>query len=184
MADAAGGTIRGVARLDGFERRSCLPPAWMRRRLPFHLYRLAFLRRFVRGVARLRPDVVHAHDAAMLLPGIVGARLTGARLVYDSHELATSVPYRERAWAWFVAGDRAAGGASLRRGHHRLRRDRRAVATQRYRLPAHAHGRAQRQRARRSADREGCARSLGIDELTRRWSCTRARLRRRAAARC
>ena len=39
---------------------------------------------------------------AMLLPGHLGARLTGARLVYDSHELATGVPYRERAWAWFV----------------------------------------------------------------------------------
>ncbi len=38
----------------------------------------------------------------MLLPGIVGARLVGARLVYDSHELAASVPYRERTWAWFV----------------------------------------------------------------------------------
>ncbi|MEZ5120468.1 MAG: hypothetical protein R2736_02635 [Solirubrobacterales bacterium] len=38
----------------------------------------------------------------MLLPGLIGARLTGARLVYDSHELATSVPYRERAWAWPV----------------------------------------------------------------------------------
>jgi glycosyltransferase involved in cell wall biosynthesis len=92
-----------VARLDGFERRCCLPPAWMRRRLPFHLYRLAFLAWFVGGVARLRPDAVHAHDAAMLLPGIAGARVTGALLVYDSHELATSVPYRERAWAWFVA---------------------------------------------------------------------------------
>jgi glycosyltransferase involved in cell wall biosynthesis len=92
----------GVARLDGFERRSCLPPAWMRRGLPFHLYRLAFLAWFVGGVARLRPDVVHAHDAAMLLPGVVGARVSGALLVYDSHELATSVPYRERSWAWFV----------------------------------------------------------------------------------
>lgn len=90
-------------RLDGFARRSVQPPAWMRRRLPFHLYRLAFLVGFVRGLWRARPDVVHAHDAAMLLPGIVGARLTGARLLYDSHELATSVPYRERAWAWFVA---------------------------------------------------------------------------------
>ncbi len=98
-----GETIRGVAWLEGFERRSCLPPAWMRRRLPFHLYRVAFLAWFVWGVARLRPDAVHAHDAAMLLPGIVGARLTGAMLVYDSHELATAVPYRERAWAWFVA---------------------------------------------------------------------------------
>ncbi len=91
------------AQLDGFSRRAVQPPQWMRRRLPFHLYRLAFLVEFVRGLRRLRPDVVHAHDAAMLLPGIVGARLTGARLVYDSHELATSVPYRERAWAWFVA---------------------------------------------------------------------------------
>ncbi|HME01563.1 MAG TPA: glycosyltransferase [Solirubrobacteraceae bacterium] len=93
----------GGGRLDGFSRRAVQPPRWMRRRLPFNLYRLAFLVEFVRGLRALRPDVVHAHDAAMLLPGIVGARLTGARLVYDSHELATSVPYRERAWAWFVA---------------------------------------------------------------------------------
>jgi glycosyltransferase involved in cell wall biosynthesis len=92
----------GRAVLEGFERRSCLPPAWMRRHLPFHLYRLAFLASFVRWQVRLRPDVIHAHDAAMLLPGILGARLTSARLVYDSHELATSVPYRERAWALFV----------------------------------------------------------------------------------
>jgi glycosyltransferase involved in cell wall biosynthesis len=91
------------ARLDGFARQSVQPPRWMRRLLPFHLYRLAFLAGFVRGVRRLRPDVVHAHDAAMLLPGIIGARLTDALLVYDSHELATSVPYRDRAWAWFVA---------------------------------------------------------------------------------
>jgi glycosyltransferase involved in cell wall biosynthesis len=92
------------ARLDGFARASVMPPRWMRRRLPFHLYRVAFLVCFVRGVVREKPDVVHAHDAAMLLPGLIGARLAGALLVYDSHELATSVPYRERTWAWFVAG--------------------------------------------------------------------------------
>jgi glycosyltransferase involved in cell wall biosynthesis len=102
-------------RLDGFRRRSVLPPAWLRRHLPFHLYRVAFLAWFVAGIVRERPDAVHAHDAAMLLPGIAGARLSGARvggtrvdgtrlgLVYDSHELATSVPYRERLWALFVA---------------------------------------------------------------------------------
>lgn len=90
--------------LDGFRRRSVLPPAWVKRRLPFALYRFVFLAWFVRGIVAERPDVIHAHDAAMLLPGVVGRRLTGARLVYDSHELATSVPYREKTWAAFVAG--------------------------------------------------------------------------------
>jgi hypothetical protein len=92
----------GVAVLDGFERRSVLPPDRVKRLLPFHLYRAAFLLWFVKGILSARPDVVHAHDAAMLLPGALGARLCGARLVYDSHELATGVPYRERAWAWLV----------------------------------------------------------------------------------
>ena len=96
--------VPAEAHLDGFTRRSVLPPAWLRRRLPFHLYRAAFLWSFVAHVRRVRPEVVHAHDAAMLLPGVIGARLTGARLVYDSHELATSVPYRERLWTTFVEG--------------------------------------------------------------------------------
>ena len=43
-----------------------------------------------------RPDVVHAHDAPMLAPGLWPPGLARARLVYDSHELATGVPYRER----------------------------------------------------------------------------------------
>ena len=94
--DAAG-------QLDGFARRSAAPPAWVRRRLPFQLYRVVFLLWFVRRLLELRPDVVHAHDAAMLLPGLIGARLAGARLVYDSHELATGVPYRTGGWARFVA---------------------------------------------------------------------------------
>jgi glycosyltransferase involved in cell wall biosynthesis len=94
-------TARG--RLDGFERLSAAPPAWVRRALPFHAYRAAFLAAFVARIARLRPDVIHAHDAAMLLPGMLGRRLTGAALVYDSHELATGVPYREGGWAAFVA---------------------------------------------------------------------------------
>jgi len=89
--------------LDGFRRLSASPPAALRRWLPFHAYRAAFLVWFVARILRLRPDVVHAHDAAMLLPGLLGARLTGARLVYDSHELATGVRYRSRDWARFVA---------------------------------------------------------------------------------
>jgi glycosyltransferase involved in cell wall biosynthesis len=90
------------ATLDGFKRKSVLPSPGLRRRLPFHIYRVAFLVLFVAGIVRLRPRVVHAHDAAMLLPGVLGARLTGARLVYDSHELATGVPYRGRTWGRLV----------------------------------------------------------------------------------
>jgi glycosyltransferase involved in cell wall biosynthesis len=84
--------------LDGFEVRSVTPAGWVRRRLPAGLYRLVFLGAFVRELRRLRPDAVHANDAAMLAPGWAGARLTGADLVYDSHEYAAGVPYRKRGW--------------------------------------------------------------------------------------
>jgi glycosyltransferase involved in cell wall biosynthesis len=67
-------------------------------RLGVEAARLAF------RAAASKPEVVHAHDAAMLLPGLLAARRCGARLVYDSHELATGVPYRSRAWAALVAG--------------------------------------------------------------------------------
>ena len=74
-----------------------------RRRLP-RAARLGAeaLRLSLRATAS-RPDVVHAHDAAMLLPGLLAARRSGAKLVYDSHELATGVPYRDRGWAALVA---------------------------------------------------------------------------------
>ncbi len=81
-------------------RVSALPPRWLRRWRPAKRLAAAFL--LVRRAVRQRPDVVHAHDAAMLLPGFVAARLTGAQLVYDTHEYATGVPYRERRWHWFV----------------------------------------------------------------------------------
>ena len=89
--------------LDGFARVSASPPEGVCRALPFHAYRGAFLAGFVARVVQARPDVVHAHDAAMLVPGLLAARFTGARLVYDSHELATGVPYREGGWARFVS---------------------------------------------------------------------------------
>src|SRR5581483_7837476 len=79
-----------AAELDGFKRRSASPPGWIRRLLPAALYRPAMLAWFVRGLIALRPEAIHAYDAAMLLPGIAGARITGAALVYDSHELAGS----------------------------------------------------------------------------------------------
>jgi glycosyltransferase involved in cell wall biosynthesis len=89
--------------LEGFRVRSVTPPAWVRERLPTVLYRAVFLLAFLRALRRLRPDAVHAHDAAMLLPGWAGARLTGAALVYDSHEYAAGVPYRDRLWALLVS---------------------------------------------------------------------------------
>ncbi|HEY6549883.1 MAG TPA: glycosyltransferase [Solirubrobacterales bacterium] len=88
--------------LDGFAVRSVTPPAWVRQRLPAFLYRLVFFAAFLVALRRLRPDAVHAHDAAMLAPGWLGARATGAMLVYDSHEYAVGVPYRERAWTALV----------------------------------------------------------------------------------
>jgi glycosyltransferase involved in cell wall biosynthesis len=88
--------------LDGFALRSVSPPAWTRR-LGSAFYRSLLLLGFVRELRRLRPGAVHAHDVAMLAPGWLGARLTGARLVYDSHEYAVGVPYRERLWAGLVS---------------------------------------------------------------------------------
>lgn len=83
-----------------------LTPATLRRgrqRLP-HAARLgAEATRLALCAAATRPDAIHAHDAAMLLPGLLAARRHGARLVYDSHELATGVPYRGGAWPAVVA---------------------------------------------------------------------------------
>jgi glycosyltransferase involved in cell wall biosynthesis len=50
-----------------------------------------------------RPDVIHANDIATLIPGYFAARLSGAKLVYDTHEYAVGVPYRKAAWAWLAA---------------------------------------------------------------------------------
>ena len=88
--------------LDGFGLRAVAPPGWARR-LPAVVRRGLLALAFVREVRRVRPEAVHAHDVAMLAPGVAGARLTGARLVYDSHEYAVGVPYRERLWAWLVS---------------------------------------------------------------------------------
>lgn len=74
-----------------------------RGRLPRRARLGAEAMRLAMRAAASRPDVVHAHDAAMLLPGLLAARLCRAKLVYDSHELATGVPYRDRGWARVVS---------------------------------------------------------------------------------
>ena len=72
------------------------------RRLPLSLHRFGIFWSLLRRCLALRPDVVHAHDAAMLAPGWIASRLGRCALVYDSHELATGVPYRSRLWALYV----------------------------------------------------------------------------------
>src|SRR3954453_10666833 len=86
----------------GVVARSVTPSRWGRRKLQGQLHRGISMASFIRAAVRLRPDVIHAHDAAMLAPGLIAARLARARLVYDSHELATGVQWRTRFWARIV----------------------------------------------------------------------------------
>ena len=91
------------ASADGYELRSAAP-AGRAERLPGGARRALSASRIARVAARERPDAVHAHDAAMLAPGWIAARRRCALLLYDSHELATGVPYHSRSWARMVAG--------------------------------------------------------------------------------
>ncbi|MDG5467682.1 glycosyltransferase family 4 protein [Deltaproteobacteria bacterium IMCC39524] len=46
----------------------------------------AFLRMIVSGLCS-KPDIVHVHDLNAIMIGYVVAKFTGAKLIYDSHEL-------------------------------------------------------------------------------------------------
>jgi glycosyltransferase involved in cell wall biosynthesis len=61
---------------------------------------LEFSLRFVYRTIKLHPAVLHAHDVNALVPGFVAARLTGAHLIYDSHELWSErrTPLLRAAW--------------------------------------------------------------------------------------
>ncbi|HUG37997.1 MAG TPA: glycosyltransferase [Candidatus Limnocylindrales bacterium] len=59
---------------------------------PFIGRYFAFARAFVAAVREEAPDVIHAHDYYLGPPGAIGARLTGARLLYDAHELNLPEP--------------------------------------------------------------------------------------------
>src|SRR3954470_16015055 len=87
---------------DGVMRLSALPRPSLKSAIPFKLHRLISGFTIARAAARLRPDVVHAHDVAMLPSGWLAARLTGALLVYDTHEFALGVAYRTRAFGLLV----------------------------------------------------------------------------------
>lgn len=51
------------------------------------------VRAWARAVVALRPDVVHAHDLIALSGAAVASHASGARLVYDAHELETHTNY-------------------------------------------------------------------------------------------
>lgn len=102
IVQLADGPTAPVAAPDGFALVSARPAPALKRLLPLRLYRLAYGAMIIGRARAAAPDAVHAHDAAMLAPGWVAARLCGAALVYDTHELATGVPYRSRGWALLV----------------------------------------------------------------------------------
>lgn len=60
---------------------------------------------FIRLAQRLLPDVIHAHDYYMSLPGWLAARLSGAKLIYDAHELFIPEPgqcMKARDYFWYL----------------------------------------------------------------------------------
>jgi glycosyltransferase involved in cell wall biosynthesis len=59
-----------------------------------------FCARAVHRLTRLHPTVVHAHDVDALIPGYVAARLSGAKLVYDAHELWTERQHNLIRYRW------------------------------------------------------------------------------------
>ncbi len=74
------GRIPGRRQLEGKSNRRPLPL------LATAVVQLGMIMRIV----RLRPKVVHAHDVNTLAAGWLAARLSGAALVYDAHEISTS----------------------------------------------------------------------------------------------
>lgn len=74
-----------------------LPAARMRRHVHF-AYAL------VKRARRVLPDLVHAHDFFMAGPGAAAATASGARLIYDAHELIIPEPDRPmslRSQFWY-----------------------------------------------------------------------------------
>ncbi len=81
---------------DGGRGRTVLPRGRGRallRALPGPVRRIVLWGAYAWRAARERPEAVHAHDLPMLAPGWLAARLSGAALVYDTHEFWTDVWY-------------------------------------------------------------------------------------------
>lgn len=59
---------------------------------------LVFWKAFLRAARHFCPDLIYVHDHYLALAGAVAARISGARLVYDAHEL--SVPDGSSKMVW------------------------------------------------------------------------------------
>jgi glycosyltransferase involved in cell wall biosynthesis len=85
-------------------RRICLGSR-ERKRIPF-LPWVEFIAKVVAAVRSQGPDVCHAHDLKTVPAGYVGSKVTGSRLIYDSHELETDrnpnyyPDTRWKRWVW------------------------------------------------------------------------------------
>jgi glycosyltransferase involved in cell wall biosynthesis len=77
---------------------------------------LRFLAALLSEARAWRPHVVHAHDFFMAYPGLLAAKVAGARLVYDAHELIVpepGIPLSARDRFWYRLERRAVGRAAL-----------------------------------------------------------------------
>jgi glycosyltransferase involved in cell wall biosynthesis len=63
---------------------------------------LAYYRKGIGLVRRLRPELIHANDYNTAWIGVAGKWMTGARLVYDSHELWPDRNLRPEPRAWLL----------------------------------------------------------------------------------
>ncbi len=96
-----------LEQIRGRERRSMLRESFQSgaswwevdRKLAMALELLVGNLRMLIAAARYRPDFVHANDVNTLVPGWLASRWSGARLVYDAHEIsADREGYRGRIW--------------------------------------------------------------------------------------
>lgn len=73
---------------------------WKPRALRHFLILLEFSLRVVRKAIRYSPDVIHCHDTVALPIGYIVKFLTGAKLVYDAHELESDKNGQTKFLSW------------------------------------------------------------------------------------
>jgi len=77
--------------------------SWSRNRIIQLFKYLECVLRMTLAGARLKPDAIHANDLNALPVGYCIARLTGAKLVYDSHELWSDPMHRKIFPKWMFS---------------------------------------------------------------------------------